>query len=254
MDTPEEMVTEAIKRGFDSIGFSGHSFVKNSNYSMTAEKTDAYIEDVNRLKVKYKDMIKIFTGIEADMFSELDTSIYDYAIGSVHYFRINDELIDFDTDSKTVKSIIDKYFDGDGMKYALEYYHTLQKLPEYGKFDIIGHFDIITKHCEKEKFFDIDSSVYKNAAIEAAESLSGKIPFFEVNTGAIARGYRTTAYPAPFLIKELKRLGFGVVITSDCHNKNMLTCSFDEVREMLKSCGYKEKYVLTENGFEEAEL
>lgn len=51
--------------------------------------------------------------------------------------------------------------------------------------------------------------------MEAAEELAGKIPFFEVNTGAIARGYRKNPYPSDFLLQELRRLGFGAVISSE---------------------------------------
>ena len=88
-----------------------------------------------------------------------------------------------------------------------------------------------------------------NAAIEAAQSLAGKIPFFEVNTGAIARAYRKSPYPSDFLIKELKRLGFGAVITSDCHDRKMLDCEFEYATEILKKCGFSERYILTNQGF-----
>ena len=85
--------------------------------------------------------------------------------------------------------------------------------------------------------------------IEAAEALVGKIPYFEVNSGAIARGYRTTPYPTPFVMKELKRLGFGVIIASDCHDRTKLDLGYDLSRDMLKECGYKEHFVLTKQGF-----
>ena len=38
------------------------------------------------------------------------------------------------------------------MEYAKLYYKTLSELPQYGKFDIIGHFDLITKHSDNCKF------------------------------------------------------------------------------------------------------
>ena len=46
-------------------------------------------------------------------------------------------------------------------------------------------------------------------------------------------------------------LSFRIPGTSspDCHNKSMLDCKFDEAVELLKGCGYKEKYVLTDCGF-----
>ena len=79
--------------------------------------------------------------------------------------------------------------------------------------------------------------------------MAGRIPYFEVNTGAIARGYRTTPYPDPFLVKELKRLGFGAVISSDCHNKALMDFGFAQAEQLLRTCGYQEKYILTQDGF-----
>ena len=135
------------------------------------------------------------------------------------------------------------------MACAKAYYKTLSELPKYGKFDIIGHFDLITKHSDNIKLFDEDAKEYRNAALEAAHALKGKIPFFEVNTGAIARGYRKAPYPSMYILNELKNLGFGAVISSDCHNKAMLDCNFNEAAEMLRECGFTEKYILTDNGF-----
>ena len=122
-------------------------------------------------------------------------------------------------------------------------------LPDAAKCDIIGHFDLVTKHRDSVQLFDSDCKEYRNAAIEAAEALAGKIPYFEVNTGSIARNLRTTPYPDPFIIKELKRLGFGVVISSDCHWKEKITCHFEESKALLRSCGYTERYILTKDGF-----
>ena len=183
------------------------------------------------------------------MLSKSDLSGFDYVIGSCHFLLQDEEYIDFDRDAATVAGIIEKNFAGDPMAYAKAYYAQLATLPEYGKFDILGHFDLITKHCEKVDFFDTDSKEYRHAAMEAMEALAGKIPYFEVNTGAIARGYRTTPYPMPYFIKEFKRLGFGVIISSDCHDKNFLDCHFREAEQLLWECGYREKFVLTKDGF-----
>lgn len=122
-------------------------------------------------------------------------------------------------------------------------------MPDYGNFDILGHLDVITKHNEKVRFFDEDTKEYRGYAIEALEALAGKIPLFEVNTGAIAKGYRTTPYPSLFLLGELKRLGFGAIISSDCHDRHKLDCWYTQATELLKYCGFREIYVLKENGF-----
>ena len=249
-DTPEDIIIAAMDKGFDSIGFSGHSFMTHSPmFVKLGDRTEEYRKDVLKLREKYKERISIYLGLEVEMLSNANITDYDYLIGSIHYLKIGDEYVGFDKGEKDVELIINTYFGGNGMKYAKAYYETLAQLPLYGNFDIIGHFDLVTKHCDNRKFFDISSKEYINAAVEAAKALVGKITFFELNTGAIARGYRKSPYPSITLIKELKRLGFGVVITSDCHNKSMLDCGFDEAAELLRNCGFKEKYILSDRGF-----
>lgn len=249
-DTPEEMILAAIRKGFFSIGFSSHSYMHFSRgWSMAIEKTEDYKNEIRTLAEKYKDEIDVFCGLEVEMLSEIDLSGYDYLIGSAHYFKLGESYVGFDRSAEAVKDVIDTNFGGDGMKYAKEYYNHLSRLPEYGNFDIIGHFDLITKHSDNVTFFDEDSKEYKDAALSAVHALNGKIPFFEVNTGAIARGYRKTPYPAPFILKELRQLGFGAVISSDCHNSEFLDCCFDDAVDLLKECGFAERYILTKKGF-----
>lgn len=251
-DTPEEIIISALEQGFSSIGFSGHSYMPfNSKMSMSEEGTSQYKKEINSLKEKYKDKLDIFCGIEFEMFSTDDLSGYDYIIGDAHYLKINGEYIGFDRDVQTVKGIIDTYFGGNGLLYAKAYYETLSQLPDIAprKVDIVGHFDIVTKHIEKENFFDTESREYKRFALEALHALAERIELFEINTGAVSRGYRTSPYPQSFILKELKSLNKGIVISSDCHNKNHLTQSFDEAALLARNAGFKERYVLTQNGF-----
>lgn len=246
-DTAEEMILAACEKGFRSLGFSTHSFMYD--HKLPQKKLDDYKQEVSMLKKKYADKIELFCGLECEMRGDIDLSGYDYLLGAVHYLPLGKEFVGFDRSEQVVQSIIQQHFGGDGMSYAKAYYQQLALLPQYGTFDIIAHFDLITKHCGNCSFFDKDAKEYRFAAIEAAEALAGKIPYFEVNTGAIARGYRTTPYPSPFLVKELKQLGFGAVISSDCHDSAFLDCSYDLAAELLRECGYKEHYVLTKQGF-----
>ena len=107
---------------------------------------------------------------------------------------------------------------------------------------------------EKGKFIDTADKKYLAYGFEAIRALKGKIPFFEVNTGAISRGYRTSPYPQTEFLKEFKNQGFGAVITSDCHNKSYLDCYYKEARELLLSAGFKTIWKLTDDGFKETEI
>ena len=122
-------------------------------------------------------------------------------------------------------------------------------LPKVASFDIIGHFDLITKNIERIPFFDPESKEYLDCAIEAMDALQGKINLFEVNTGAMARGYRTAPYPAATLLRELRDRGFGAVISSDCHDGQLLAHGFEDAAELLRACGFRERWILTDSGF-----
>lgn len=240
-NTPKELVQHAIKLGFTGIGFSGHSHMPYSpGHSMAEVETEGYIAEIKALKEKYRDVIDVFCGIEFDMYSPSDLSVYDYVIGAVHYLDIDGKKVGMDRTADVVKGVIDQYFDGDGMKYAKKFYETVAELPKYGRIDVVAHFDLLAKHCENVKFFDEESKVYRGYALDALHELIKHVDVFEINTGAIARGYRTTPYPAPFILDEIKRVGGRIIISSDCHDKHMLNCAFPEALEYVRSHGFTE--------------
>lgn len=227
-------------------------------YSMykkiTPETTEAYKREVSALKEKYRGEFPIYLGLEVDMYSGVDMTGYDYLIGTVHYLKKGDGYVGFDRSPEVVQQAIDEHYGGDGMTFARAYYEAVANLPKYGDFDIIGHFDLLAKNLEVIPYFDEHSPEYLSLAKETISALKGKIPLFEVNTGAMARGYRSIPYPIPELVKEFKAQGFGAVISSDCHDGRYLAHGFEEARELLLTCGFTERYILTENGFRAAEL
>ncbi len=248
--TPRQIADWAIQLGFDSLGYSLHSYMHfNPRAAAKPNVTADYIAEINRLKTEYEGKLKIFLGLEFDMFSLVDFAPFDYVIGSMHYFHINGEYVGFDRSQEQVQQVIDDHFGGDGMKYAQLYYEKLSDLPKYGKFDILGHFDLICKHSDNARFFDEADPRYLRWATEAAHALRDHIPYFEVNTGAIARGYRKTPYPAIPLTKMLREQGFEPIISSDCHNAPQLDCEFAQAEEHLRACGFTHRHVLTDNGF-----
>lgn len=249
-DSPEAILDAAIGKGFESVGFSGHSWMDFApEHSMSLSGTEKYKEEILRLKEEYAGRIGVFLGLEMEMYSPIVPEGYEYLIGSSHYFDFGGRKVGFDRSAKVVQQVIGDCFGGDGMKYAKEYYKNLARLPEYGDFDVIGHFDLITKHAENEDFFDTASDEYRDAAVTCAKALRGKIPYFEVNTGAIARGYRTTPYPDPFILKTMKELGFKAIISSDCHNRDALDCAFPLARRLLREAGFAQHHILTDAGF-----
>lgn len=255
-DAPEELVLTAIQKGFRSIGFSEHTYMEFSDYpyQMPVEKMGRYKAEIHQLKQRYKGQIDLFCGLEYDLFSDVAVDGFDYIIGSVHYLDIDGKKVGFDRGVKEVESFVDTYFHGDGLAFAERYFETLLLLPQKRKVDIVGHFDILTKTNELRPFIDVRSQDYLRLGYEAIYNLKGKIPLLEVNTGAIARGYRTAPYPQAEFLREFRRCGFGAVITSDCHNKDFFDCHYTEARELLLQAGFTSQWILTDEGFKEVKL
>lgn len=233
-DTPEELVERAIELGMTALGFSGHEYsVHDTDFCMSKEGTQAYIHDVLKLREKYKDKLTIYLGIERDLFGEIDEFPYDYVIGSLHYVEKDGVLMAVDYTPETMKANVEKHFGGNYRAYVERYYESLGDVVEKTHADIIGHFDLITKFNEGNRYFDEESDWYKEAALSALHKVVEHKPIFEINTGAMARGYRTRPYPAHFILEEINRLGCPVIVTSDCHNKMNLNHEFCNVIENL---------------------
>ena len=254
-DSPEALVQEALARGFSGIGFSEHSPNPYSTnpLRMTQEKMAPYVQEIRALKEKYRGKLDIFCGLELEFYSETDTAGLDHLIGAVHYLEQAGRIRTFDVDPSGTDAYIREEFGGDGMAFARKYYETLGRLGEKG-VQIIGHFDLLAKHNDRGHWFDEDSKAYRDLAFGAMEALQGKVPYFEVNTGAMSRGYRQTPYPNLELLRELRRRGFGAVITSDCHNKIYLDHGFEAAEILLREAGFSTKWVLTEGGFREVKI
>lgn len=246
-DTPTELVTEAYKRGFDAIGLTGHSYVEFDDCCMTLEGTKKYRQEVNALKQRYDGKMDIFLGLEQDYYSPEYEKGYDYIIGSVHYIYKNDEYISVDIDPEDLDKLIEKYFDSNFDNFAEEYFALVSDVVNKTNCDIIGHIDLISKFIETNPRPITER--YKLAALKCVKSL---IPYnkpFEINVGAMTRGYRTSPYPAEFILEEIRKLGGKIVINGDCHDKNRLGDCLDDAINYAKKCKFNERLIFTPNGF-----
>ena len=255
-NTPRELIEEAIARGFSSIGFSEHSYMYFSPTpkQFYISEMEPYRQEIRRLKEEYADRIDVFCGLEFEYHSRVPLEGFDYMIGSVHYLDFAGKVLGFDRKLEEVQAYIRDHFGGNGMAFAEKYFDTLCHLPEKGNFDILGHFDLLTKNNEQGHFIDTTDPKYIRMGLETIHTLQGKIPLFEVNTGAIFRGYRTSPYPQMEFLREFCKCGFGAVLSSDCHDKNFLDGYFEEARLLLREAGFTTRWILTDNGFKEVQL
>ena len=253
--TPEEMVKAAIAKGCDSFGFSGHSYaIFDAKHCMSLENTRRYIREIGELKEKYAGEIELFTGIEQDYYSDRIPGEFDFIIGSIHYIKEEGELVCVDAGAKSQKHAVDTSFGGDYYAMAERYFGTLADIAQKTGADIVGHFDLVTKYNFGGSLFDESHPRYVGAALAAMDEILKNCRLFEVNTGAMYRLGKPEPYPAVFLLKELFRRGGEVIITSDSHDADSICYKNDEIRELLKTCGFKYSKRLTRAGFVNVKL
>ncbi|MGI6279772.1 MAG: histidinol-phosphatase [Acutalibacteraceae bacterium] len=247
-DSPQDLVMAAIEKGFSSFGFSGHGYT-DFDLSYCMKDTDGYINTVNSLKEKYKGKIQIYLGVEEEAFSPLNCrQQFDYIIGSCHYIKQAGKYYPVDLSYEALCECI-AAFDGDPLKAAERYYAAFCDYLLAKKPDIIGHFDLLTKFDEKnDPLFSNNDEYFKIAEKYLSYALKTEA-FFEVNTGAMSRGYKSTPYPDEKLLFILKKRGGKVVLSSDAHSADTIDFGFKEARKMLKNIGFSHVYALYDGVF-----
>ena len=243
----EEMILASRAAGLQSVGLSVHCPMPIENsWGCPEEDMPGYIAEVRAMQKKYAGSIGVYLGIEWDATAkDLDLSGYDYVIGSVHEIPAPDgSRHSVDANPERTERCIRNGFGGDADAAAEAYFAELAKVAGHPETDIVGHFDLITKFDEMHHFYDENSPRYRAAAQQAMERLvkAGKI--FEVNTGAISRGYRTTPYPSAKWLRLVHEMGGKVTVSADAHHTSGVTCAFDLAEKMIKEAGFCEIWVL----------
>lgn len=217
-NSAREMVEAAIEKGVGEFGISDHSYTAfDESYCMHPDQYEEYVKTISELKTEYKDKITLLCGIEYDYYSDIIPKT-DYIIGSLHYLKIADEYVPLDLSAEVFEMIGRKYFDDDFYVFCERYYETLSDLYAKTGADIVGHFDLISKFNEGNRFFDENDERYKTAWKKAMLKIVKDIKCFEINYGAYNKGLRSV----PYLYGEMKDFLLSnngeIICSSDSHS------------------------------------
>lgn len=236
--TAEEMVRAAVAAGCPSLGFSGHSYTFfDESYCMSQAGTKAYQAEIARLKAAYAERIRILCGVEQDYWSDAPTEGYDFVIGSVHYVLKNGHFLPVDNSKDELLRGVNAQYGGDVLAFCADYYRQVADVQRKTGCTFVGHFDLVTKFNEDGALFSQDDPRYRRAALEAVDALCGQGAVFEINTGAMAKGYRAAPYPARFLLERIRDRGCRVVLNADCHDAKKLLFGLDRAERLAKDVG-----------------
>jgi histidinol-phosphatase (PHP family) len=260
---PEEYVKAALDKGFHSIGFSSHAPVpfKNNFAIKDDQELLDYCSTINNLKIKYKNRISIRLALEVDFiegitrdFAEFKkTCRLDYIIGSVHLVKNENHDGLWFIDGPKVESYdngLKNIFGGDVRLAVTTYYNQVSRMILTQKPDITGHFDKIKMH-NQNRYFREDEAWYRSLVMDLLETIGKSGSIIEVNTRGIYKKRCDDLYPGQWILKEIRKKGLPLTLSSDAHLPEEIDGYYPEALEILRSIGFKKLVYYGEDGWKE---
>lgn len=246
---PEDYVKEALRLGFQTLGFSGHAPVPFENqFAIPQEKMQEYCDTILELKEKYHNDINILLGLEIDGIPGVmppfkyfkNTYSLDYTIGSVHLVQNPDTgrlwFID-GAKRETYDKGLEKIMHGDIRRGVTLYYRQIQEMVLNDQPDIVGHLDKICMH-NADRYFTLEESWYRSLVEETLEVIRQQGCIIEINTRGIYKGRSKQLYPDASWLPLIRKMGIPVTISSDAHQPNEISLLYDETLALLKREGF----------------
>jgi histidinol-phosphatase (PHP family) len=245
----EDYVLEALEKGFDALGFSSHAPIPNfKSYVMDESRLPAYCEQIRNLKVKYRDKIQIYLGLEIDYIpavvgpgsAQFACLGLDYTIGSIHFIKDprDGQYWELDESAAGFAKITEEIFKGRMEDFISYYYLILRQMLRLHNPDIIGHLDLVQKFNSHNEFFSENEKWYQDEVRQTLQVIAAAGSILEINTGGIARGYVKSPYPSAWIIAEARKLGIPIILSSDAHTPKALDAAFEQAKELLRGAGY----------------
>lgn len=214
----EDYVIEAIKNNFATLGVSDHGPYPDDRLGLRMKYTELpeYLSILEDLKIKYKDKIKIFTGLEIE-FDPKSMDYYNYLLNElrVEYLALGQHV--FSHNGEFCNS-----FELTNTGEYISYAKTIADAMETGFFKFLCHPDLIFLNN-----FPWDDNCEKacDIIIEAAK----KHDFIlELNANGLRRGIKSFCdgerYPYPHnkFWEKVAKTNIKVLINSDCHSPSLL--------------------------------
>ncbi|MHA1339602.1 MAG: histidinol-phosphatase HisJ [Promethearchaeota archaeon] len=245
----EDYIKAAIAQELDEIGISEHNpyelmpesdLVPRKEYAMPMTELSQYFSELESLRGKYKEKIKVKIGMEIDYFAWNIENIksfinsnklkFDYIIGSVHilydesvgYFPIDDKRFDvFD------KVGVDKVFEN--------YLDQMEGLINSGLYDIVAHIDLPKKNLHRHS----NREFYLNRMENLLDIIKGKNLAIEYSLAGLRKKCKEP-YPEEIIVEMIAERRIPMIISSDSHDPSDVGSGFKQAVKFLAEKGIKE--------------
>jgi len=226
--TVDEYIQRAIALGIDVYGFSEHAPMDfDPKYRLKFEEMEAYTSDILTAKETYKNDIDILLGYEVDwlpghMDEQVLNAKVDYLIGSVHFIDKwsfdNPEFIG-EWKNKNIDEIWQAYFE------------ATEAMAKSGKFDIVGHLDLI------KVFKFMPKQDVRGLAKNALTAIKEANMVMEINTAGLRKPVGEM-YPSRALLEEAYSLDIPITFSSDAHAVEQIGAGYELAITLAKDIGY----------------
>lgn len=249
----EDVVKDAIKMNLSEICFTDHvdygikldwdsGETIQYRHGMPIANVDypKYVNEINSLKEKYKDQIRIKLGLEFgiqthtiqpynDLFNRYP---FDFIILSIHQVEDKEFWTQDFQKNRSQKEYNELY-----------YTEILKVIKEYKNYSVLGHLDLIVRY-DKQGIYPFESVLPIITEILKIVIFDGK--GIEVNTSSKRYGLQDLT-PSKAILSLYKDLGGRIItIGSDTHKKEHLAENIKETKQILLDLGF-EMYCTYEN-------
>ena len=258
---PEEYVKEAIRLKHPAYGFSSHAPVPfETDWNIPEDQLAHYMNDIQHLKDKYTNRIRIFQGLEIDYIPGVSgrskhilTDInLDYFIGSIHFV---DQLADgdfwnIDTSAELFARGLKEIFGNDIRRAAKRFWEVTREMIRVDKPDIIGHLDKIKMFNTADLYFSEKESWYRDEVEATLHLIKQSGSIVEINTRGYYRYGQPDLYPGEWIIRRLAEEEIPVMINSDAHKPHEIESGMAYAADILLSAGIEKVNCLLDQNWE----
>ena len=259
-DDPEEIVLEAIQRGFKSIGFSSHCPMPvENNYSMKYEKLAQYCQEIRMLKSKYSKLIQIYLGLEVDFIENVISPAspivlfqqLDFTIGTVHFLwgKDGNKVYQLNTNTDAFLKAVKEGFHSNPASLIRTYFSSIRRMVETSKPTMVGCLDLLKMHNNGYMVFDIDTEFYQSEVESTLIVIKANNSILEVNTRGFYKGTSTEFSPSEKILRKALELNIPITVNTDAHNKNEIDSALTNAYEYLLEIGFTHAYALIDGSW-----
>lgn len=232
-DSFDQYVEKAIELGFQEISFTEHAPLPNGfidttptkDSAMSLEKLTEYFAQIDNVKHKYKQWIRINAGLEVDYIEGYEKDITDFlnkmgtylddAILSVHFLKFADEYDCVDYSPDLFEEIANKY--GSVKAVYENYYRTVLKSVQanlgINKPKRIGHMTLAKKF---QRRFPINKT-FEDEIYGILLAMKENEYELDYNGAGTAKPLCREPYPPTSIVKKARAIGIPLVYGSDAH-------------------------------------